>query len=319
MNVYWFQDLKTGHLKQVQALLDQLKKEIELSITTINCSNYESLPDLLPNENQFNGPSILIGAGHDVYSKILQAKKYLKKYTGKDIFSIAVLRPSYKLNSFDLIVAPEHDFRKRRLPKNVILFQGSLASTSHDPVDENKGIIAIGGPSKHYNFDQEILMNQLHYILSVHPKHEFKIFNSRRTPDALNLKLKNVIDNYPNVKFIHLDSSESDTFQDSLNKSSLKFVTPDSSNLVFEALSAKGQTFLIQIEKSTYTRIFGAQKIRKSMNELVNTKRVGVVSILNKKGGIDISKIENPSLHFEPLAEVEKVSFSIMKFINHQK
>ena len=319
MNVYWFQDSKTGHLKQVQALLDQLKKEIELSITTINCSNYESLPDLLPNENQFNGPSILIGAGHDVYSKILQAKKYLKKYTGKDIFSIAVLRPSYKLNSFDLIVAPEHDFRKRRLPKNVILFQGSLASTSHDPVDENKGIIAIGGPSKHYNFDQEILMNQLHYILSVHPKHEFKIFNSRRTPDALNLKLKNVIDNYPNVKFIHLDSSESDTFQDSLNKSSLKFVTPDSSNLVFEALSAKGQTFLIQIEKSTYTRIFGAQKIRKSMNELVNTKRVGVVSILNKKGGIDISKIENPSLHFEPLAEVEKVSFSIMKFINHQK
>ena len=319
MNVYWFQDLKTGHLKQVQALLDQLKKEIELSITAINCSNHESLQDVLPNENQFDGPSILIGAGHDVYSKILQAKKYLKKYTSKDIFSIAVLRPSYKLNSFDLIVAPEHDFRKRRLPKNVILFQGSLASTSHDPVNENKGIIAIGGPSKHYNFDQEILMNQLHYILSVHPKYEFKIFNSRRTPDALNLKLKNEIDNYPNVQFIHLDSSESDTFQDSLNKSSLKFVTPDSSNLVFEALSAKGQTFLIQIERSTYTRIFGAKKIRESMNELVNTKRVGVVSILNKKGGIDISKIENPSLHFEPLAEVEKVSFSIMKFINHQK
>ncbi len=319
MNVYWFQDLKTGHLKQVQALLDQLKKEIELSITTINCSNHESLPDVLTNENQFDGPSILIGAGHDVYSKILQAKKYLKKYTSKDIFSIAVLRPSYKLNSFDLIVAPEHDFRKRRIPKNVILFQGSLASTSHDPVDENKGIIAIGGPSKHYNFDQEILMNQLHYILSVHPKHEFKIFNSRRTPDVLNLKLKNKIDNYPNVQFIHLDSSESDTFQDSLNKSSLKFVTPDSSNLVFEALSAKGQTFLIQIESPTYRRIFGAKKIRESMNELVNTKRVGVVSILNKKGGIDISKIENPSLHFEPLAEVEKVSFSIMKFINYQK
>ena len=319
MNVYWFQDLKTGHLKQVQALLDQLKKEIELSITTINCSNHESLPDVLTNENQFDGPSILIGAGHDVYSKILQAKKYLKKYTSKDIFSIAVLRPSYKLNSFDLIVAPEHDFRKRRIPKNVILFQGSLASTSHDPVDENKGIIAIGGPSKHYKFDQEILMNQLHYILSVHPKHEFKIYNSRRTPDVLNLKLKNEIDNYPNVQFIHLDSSESDTFQDSLNKSSLKFVTPDSSNLVFEALSAKGQTFLIQIESPTYRRIFGAKKIRESMNELVNTKRVGVVSILNKKGGIDISKIENPSLHFEPLAEVEKVSFSIMKFINYQK
>ena len=116
-----------------------------------------------------------------------------------------------------------------------------------------------------------------------------------------------------------MNSPESDSFQVTLNESALKFVTPDSSNLVFEALSTMGQTYLIQIESPKYRRIFGAKKIRESMSELVNSKRVGVVSILNKKGGIDISKIENPSLHFEPLAEVEKVSFSIMKFINHQK
>ena len=55
---------------------------------------------------------------------------------------------------------------------------------------------------------------------------------------------------HPKAQFIDLNSPESDTFQDSLNKSALKFVTPDSSNLVFEALSAQGQTYLIQIEKS---------------------------------------------------------------------
>ena len=80
----------------------------------------------------------------------------------------------------------------------------------------------------------------------------------------------------------------------------------------------QGQTYLIQIESPRYTRFFGAKKIRESMNELVDSKRVGVVSILNKKGGIDISKIESPSPHFEPLSEVEKVSFSIMKFINQK-
>ena len=318
MNVYWFQDSKTGHLKQVRALLDQLKKEIEISVTSINYSNQESLSDMLPNKNQFDGPTMLIGAGHEVYSKILQGKKYLEKLTDQDIFSIAVLRPSYKLNSFDLIIAPEHDFRKRHLPENVISFQGSLATISQTPIDQNKAIIAIGGPSKHYKFDQEILMKQLRYILSVYPKHKFKIFNSRRTPDALNVKLKNELDNYPDVKFIHLNSPESDAFQVTLNESALKFVTPDSSNLVFEALSAHGQTYLIQIESPKYRRIFGAKKIRESMRELVNSKRVGVVSILNKKGGVDISKIESPSPYFEPLAEVEKVSFSIMKFINQK-
>lgn len=318
MNVYWFQDSKTGHLKQVQALLDQLKKEIELSIITINVTNQESFSKIFSNQDQFDGPTILIGAGHEVYSKILQAKKYLKKTISKDLFSIAVLRPSYKLSSFDLIIAPEHDFRKKRIPENVIPFQGSLSATSQNPVDENMAIIAIGGPSKHYKFDQEILIRQLQYILSVHPKHKFKIFNSRRTPEVLNLRLKDELNKHPNAKFIDLNSPESNTFQESLNESALKFVTPDSSNLVFEALSANGQTYLIQIESQKYRRIFRAKKIRESMNELVNSRRVGVVSILNKNGGVDISKIENPSPHFEPLAEVEKVSFSIMKFINQK-
>ena len=318
MNVYWFQDSKTGHLKQVQALLDQLKKEIELSIIAINVTNQESFSKIFSNQDQFDGPTILIGAGHEVYSKILQAKKYLKKTISKDLFSIAVLRPSYKLSSFDLIIAPEHDFRKKRIPENVIPFQGSLSATSQNPVDENMAIIAIGGPSKHYKFDQEILIKQLQYILSVHPKHKFKIFNSRRTPEVLNLRLKDELNKHPNAKFIDLNSPESNTFQESLNESALKFVTPDSSNLVFEALSVNGQTYLIQIESQKYRRIFGAKKIRESMNELVNSRRVGVVSILNKNGGVDISKIENPSPHFEPLAEVEKVSFSIMKFINQK-
>ena len=318
MNVYWLQDSKTGHLKQVQALLDQLKKEIELSIITIDVTNQESFSKIFSNQDQFDGPTILIGAGHAVYSKILQAKKYLKKTISKDLFSIAVLRPSYKLSSFDLIIAPEHDFRKKRIPENVIPFQGSLSATSQNPVDENMAIIAIGGPSKHYKFDQEILIKQLQYILSVHPKHKFKIFNSRRTPEVLNLRLKDELNKHPNAKFIDLNSPESNTFQESLNESALKFVTPDSSNLVFEALSVNGQTYLIQIESQKYRRIFGAKKIRESMNELVNSRRVGVVSILNKNGGVDISKIENPSPHFEPLAEVEKVSFSIMKFINQK-
>jgi len=139
--------------------------------------------------------------------KFFRQKNTYKNLLDKDIFSIAVLRPSYKLNSFDLIIAPEHDFRKRRLPKNIILFQGALAATSQNPIDESKAIIAIGGPSKHYKFDQEILMKQLQYILSVHPKHEFKIYNSRRTPDALNIKLKDELNNYPNAKFIDLNST----------------------------------------------------------------------------------------------------------------
>jgi mitochondrial fission protein ELM1 len=150
----------------------------------------------------------------------------------------------------------------------------------------------------------------------MHPKHEFKIFNSRRTPEELNFKLKGNLDNYQNAKLVQFDLSASDVFQDSLKESALKFVTPDSANLVFEALSTQGQTYLVQIEDPSYRRIFGTKKIRDSMNELVQSMRVGTVSRSNNSSGLEISKIERPSVHFEPLAEVEKVAFSIMKFIN---
>ena len=108
-------------------------------------------------------------------------------------------------------------------------------------------------------------------IFSIIDRLKFKIFNSRRTPDSLNIKLRNELSNYPNTKFIHLNSPESDSFQVTLNESALKFVTPDSSNLVFEALSTKGQTYLIPIESSKYRRIFGAKKIRESMRSPLST------------------------------------------------
>jgi len=323
MHIYWFKDSITGHLKQVDALLNQLKQELVFSLTSIDCSKTETplkgSKSIFSKLDETDQSIILIGAGHKVYSRILESKKYLKNNHDKQATSIAILRPTYALNSFDLICAPKHDFQKRRLPKNVITFQGSLAAPSHTPINENQAIIAIGGLSKHYKFDKEILMKQLHYILSMHPNYEFKIFNSRRTPHAFNSKIKEELNQYSNAKFIDLDSPGSNTFQDNLNQSALKFVTPDSSNLVFESLSAYGKTYLIQIEDPKYRRIFGAKKIRESMNELVDLKRVGIVSIINKKGGADIYKIENPSAHFEPLAEVKKIAFSIMKFINPQK
>ena len=77
MNVYWFQDSKIGHLKQVKALLDQLKKEMKFSLFTINLSHQKDLSQLLHDQHQLNASTMLIGAGHDVYSGILRAKKYL--------------------------------------------------------------------------------------------------------------------------------------------------------------------------------------------------------------------------------------------------
>ena len=53
------------------------------------------------------------------------------------------------------------------------------------------------------------------------------------------------------------------------------------------------------------------------MGELVNSKRVGVVSVISKKSGVNISSITNPSIGLEPMAEIEKVAFSLIKIIKN--
>lgn len=319
MHVFWFKDSVTGHLKQVNALLTQLQKEVQFSLSSINCDKKNNVVDILQStlmkDDNEKLPIVLIGAGHGVYPKIISSKKFIKKTLDLDSISIAIMCPSRNITAFDLICAPEHDFIKRIVPKNVITYQGALASPSFTASDDKKAIIAIGGKSKHYKFDEKVVLMQLRYVLNIHPNHVIKIFNSRRTPQSLNAKIEVELKNFSNARFIDINHPNDVSFDASLNESSLKFVTPDSANLVFESLSTHGKTYLIQIESPSYRRWFGSKKIRSTMNELVISKRVGAVSLLPKKNNLNISKIENPHPILEPLAEVEKVSFAIKKYL----
>ena len=321
MHIFWYKDSITGHLKQVDALLMQLQKEVRFSLSSIDCEKNRVtnvLQSVLEKNNDENFPIVLIGAGHTVYPKILNSQKFIKETLGLDSISIAIMRPSRNMSAFDLICAPEHDFIKQKTPNNVITYQGALASTSFAASDNKKAIIAIGGKSKHYKFDEKIVLMQLKYILNIHPNHEFNIFNSRRTPRSLNKQIEHELKNFTNAKFININCPNAGSFYTSLCEASLKFVTPDSANLVFESLSTHGKTYLIQIESPNYRRWFGSKKIRSTMNNLVRSKQVGVVSLLAKKNKLKISKIENPHPGLQPLAEVEKISYAIQKYLRDQ-
>ena len=104
--------------------------------------------------------------------------------------SVAILKPSFNTNDFDLICAPEHDYPSTKKPNNVHAFKGSLATTSLIEPTPNKGIIGLGGSSKHYEFDDELVSKQIEYVLTTHPHHHFHIYNSRRTPSALSQAIK---------------------------------------------------------------------------------------------------------------------------------
>ena len=323
MHVYWFQDSKVGHLKQVQALLDEIAKEINFTITKLHCANrniygfFQPLSKLILAQNTNDQPVLLIGAGHSTYPNILRAQRLLKKNT--NAFSVAILKPSFNSNAFDLICAPEHDYPKQFKANNVFTFKGSLAATSFaEPID-NKGIIAVGGSSKHYAFDNSLVAKQIEYILTSFPHHHFNIFNTRRTPKSLNKIILKMSDNFHNFAFIEVDSPLAGSFQDDVATSELKFVTPDSSNLVFEALSSKGKTYLMQIERLGRFKLFGSNKIRVLIGSLVSSRQVGTIDINAMSPDLNIHKIEHPMASLEPMAEVEKTSYAILNLLLQKK
>ena len=322
MHVYWFQDSKIGHLKQVQALLDALSKENDLVVTEIHCperSLFNWLKSILPSdpiENHKDGLTLLIGAGHSAYPQILKTQKALKQTS--NLLSVAILKPSFNTNAFDLICAPEHDYPSTKKPNNVHVFKGSLASTSLIEPTPNKGIIGLGGSSKHYDFDNELVSKQIEYVLTAHPHHHFHIYNSRRTPSSLNQAIKDMSQEFQNFTFIDMESPKAKSFEEDLQTSELKFVTPDSSNLVFEALSCKGKTYVMQIERLVRSKTSGSKKIRNAINGLVVNHQVGTLSINTPTKGLKVHTMEHPVARLEPLAEVEKTAYVIQGLINNK-
>lgn len=314
MQVLWVQDSKVGHINQVKSLLDSMILDIEFEVHVVRLDQ-EISASLLTSFNQ-DQLILLIGAGSKTYSKILALKKTLSR--NFKTFAIAILKPSYKLKKFDLICAPAHDFNFFKPASNVLTFQGSICETSLLETQTNTGIIAIGGSSNHYKLDEKTLINEIVYILDIHPKYKFKIFNSRRTPVSLSQALKGAVIGLDNVIFIDVEDYKSKDFKPTLQTADIKFVTPDSSNLVFESLSSKGKTYLMQIEDPQYKRIFGSKKIRNVMNNLVSNKNVGTVSTFKKNGGVKVIQIQSPKEGLEPLAEAEKLSFKILNRIKNQ-
>jgi len=267
MNILWIKDNKKGHLKQVKALLDEIKK-----ILNVNISEFEIEKKIL----KMNVPpsiikscDLVIGAGHSVYPYLLKSKK-----KNPNIKSIAILSPTYFKKRFDLICAPFHDMHKLNKHKNVLYFDGSLASKSNKKCDEEIGMIAIGGKNKYFKFDKENLIKQIQYIITLYPNKSWYIFNSRRTPKNFLSEISKQLE-FISKKITYVDhNDDSYRFDEYIEKSSIKIITPDSMSMIYESLSTNGETILFSLfpkKESKFLPIINNLKEMKSIGYIDQT------------------------------------------------
>ena len=304
MNVLWIKDNNIGHEKQVKVLLDELLKNHDLDIEERSVKGSFPFCRYINRVNK-NYYDIIIGAGHKTYPFLLNLKKNQKKQTK----SIAILTPTFKKSNFDIICSPFHDKSKFNNLTNVIFFEGSLAKVSQDEPDQKIIMVAVGGKNKHYEFEDNHILCQIEYFLSLHPNKKCYIFNSRRTPTSMNTKIESLVNKNKAAVFCHFQSQD-ESFEEILHKSASRLITRDSVNMIYESLSCKGNTYLIDMKNNK-----DKNKVVKTVNELISSRKIGYVDCDQMIEGISKMKLNKQNIYSETYAEVEKVAYQLNKLL----
>lgn len=300
MKICWFKDSKIGHEKQVHAILDNLALTQDLLIEEIYISNpvwlelFLYLLKIKPKQDSI--PDIIIGAGSKTTIPMLRHKIHSKTKV------ISVMKPQFFESKFDLIVAPRHDYKV--VPDNVFTYIGSIAKVNIDPELEDIGLIVVGGLNKHFNFDDDYLISQIDFVISLFPNTEWIVFNSRRTPKSFNERIKK---STSIEKFIDV-TSNFEPLDDYLSKAKFRFVTPDSINMIFESLSSSGETYLFDMHSPR------ENKITKLIDEVKDNKYVGFLEEKYLENSeIKTISLNKPNTLHDTFREVEKVVYEIEK------
>ena len=257
-------DGKPGHLAQLRGLGERLSARARMSPCWINAQAHP-LPwwrglragkVSLPQE----APTLIVGAGRTTHRLLLA----LSRYHG--VPAVVLMRPSLPLALFDAAIIPAHDRPPKR--EHILITEGVLNDVQ--PLarltPEPSGLILVGGPSRHYLWQEQALRDQILTIANEAPDWQWHVTDSRRTPGSFLKALSG-----PAPPNLHLHS-RADTptgwVRERLAESRCTWVTPDSTSMVFEALTAGVPTGLLSLPERKKGRITGA------MNRLIDTGRV---------------------------------------------
>jgi len=235
MLVAWhITDGKAGHVNQALGLLDALARRTAVESHAVPAPSPKrawvswAARRFAPGEGKPR-PDLLIAAGHNTHMATLAARRC---YGGK---SVVLMKPSLPVKWFDLCVVPEHDEQPER--KNVITTRGVLNRvTPGDAVEPSRGLILVGGPSKHHGWDREALLTQVRSIVEHTPGVSWRLTTSRRTPADTTAAL--VAMSGGGLEAVPVEQTGPDWVARELRGAGSAWVTEDSVSMVYEALSS---------------------------------------------------------------------------------
>ena len=143
---------------------------------------------------------------------------------------------------------------------NVIETWGALNRVLPDIKIKNSGLILIGGPSKHFHWDEPRVLAQLREIVEQNKDVYWTLTTSRRTPESFLINLS--VADLP-INVVPCGQTDRDWLPAQLAGAETCWVTEDSVSMVYESLTAGCRVGLIELVSETQGRIVrGLSRLR---------------------------------------------------------
>ena len=251
MIIWRIHDGKPGHDHQSQGLVNALSNH-----TAVDCHNLRPVSTVtgiinyfqkkFPSGKSFPKPDLIIGAGHGTHLSVLCAQRI---YGGK---TVIIMQPSLPTAMFDFCLIPEHD--KPGIADNIIVTRGAInMMVPSTQQSDDRGIIMIGGPSKHFGWNTSDLLKQIENIANKSINVSWQITDSPRTPDITHKSLQEL--NIKNVVFHSCKNTPEDWLPRQLVNSKYSWVTADSMSMIYESLTAGAATGILDVPEKNPNKI----------------------------------------------------------------
>jgi mitochondrial fission protein ELM1 len=264
MVIWRIVDGRRGHDNQSRGLVNALSRHVscvchDISVTNTRTGLWHLLLGKYPAGDSLPGPQLIIGAGHATHIHLLCARR---AHGGR---TVVIMKPGLPAALFDFCLIPDHD--NPGISDSSIITRGALNAITpgkhHDPA---RGLIMIGGPSRHYDWDDNSLLDQVSRILGKAHDIQWVITDSPRTPDSTSILLNKIM--RPNTVFRPHKDTGPDWVSAQLQNSGYVWVSEDSMSMIYESMTAGAATGVLSVPARKKSKIYH------SINRLADNEMV---------------------------------------------
>lgn len=235
-------DGRAGHAAQSLGLARALERRLPLDVIDIPVTRrwrpaLDGFAGRWPPGEGLPAPDLLIGAGQSAQINLLAARH---AFGGR---AVLLMRPVLPVGWFDLCLIPQHDHPPSR--SNVIVTRGMLNPARPAAVrDPGLGLILLGGPGRHFGWDEGRVLDQLRALVARRPGRDWRLVVSRRTP----ARMCRAVTKIPGLRLAE-NGLRGDALYRLMGRAGEIHVSEDSLSMIWEALTAGAPTGLIGLRR----------------------------------------------------------------------